>query len=258
MRTRTLSPRRLVRPVAVRGEVVARRLLLVALLVAPRAVAEEHVEQQQREARADAHRPAVPAHRAVGDEQDHEPGDHQQRRQPVADEAHRCVRLPAFVRYYVDVSPGQGLRPARAWLRSDAPRIELAGDWAFRLHARADAPEDFAEPGFDDSAWGRLPVPSHWQLHGYGAPAYTNVVYPFPVDPPFVPDENPTGDHRTTFTVPSVWAGRPAVLRFEGVDSCGRVWLNGVELGVTAGSRLPAEFDVTDHLRAGEPNLLAV
>ena len=101
-------------------------------------------------------------------------------------------------------------------------------------------------------------MPSHWQLHGYGAPAYTNVVYPFPVEPPHVPDENPTGDYRRRFVVPREWAGTDAVLRFEGVDSCLRAWLNGVELGVSAGSRLPTEFDVGELLRPGEDNVLAV
>jgi beta-galactosidase len=116
---------------------------------------------------------------------------------------------------------------------------------------------DFAEPAFDDAGWERLPVPSHWQLHGHGAPAYTNVLYPFPVEPPNVPDENPTGDYRRTFTVPHDWDGADAVLRFEGVDSCLQVWLNGAELGTATGSRLPAEFEAGDHLRAGEDNVLA-
>jgi beta-galactosidase len=101
-------------------------------------------------------------------------------------------------------------------------------------------------------------VPSQWQLHGYGAPAYTNVVYPFPVEPPHVPDENPTGDYRRTFTAPGEWSGTDAVVRFEGVDSCLRVWLNGVELGTAMGSRLPSEFDVGELLRPGEENVLAV
>ena len=101
-------------------------------------------------------------------------------------------------------------------------------------------------------------MPSHWQLHGYGAPAYTNVVYPFPVEPPNVPDENPTGDYLRRFAVPGEWAGMDAVLRFEGVDSRLRAWLNGVELGESMGSRLPTEFDVGELLRPGEDNVLAV
>ena len=162
------------------------------------------------------------------------------------------------MRYHEDPGPGEGLRPARAWLLSDAPRLSLNGSWAFRLSPRADAPADFAERDFDDSGWDRLPVPSHWQLHGYGAPAYTNVRYPFPVDPPFVPDENPTGDYRCRFAVPASWAGTDAVLRFEGVDSCARAWVNGDYVGTFRGSRLPAEFDVGWLLRPGEENVLAV
>ena len=161
-------------------------------------------------------------------------------------------------RYFEQIAPAPGSRAARAFLRSDAPSVSLDGDWAFRLSARADAPLDFVAGGFDDAGWDRLGVPSHWQLHGYGAPAYTNVAYPFPVEPPHVPDENPTGDYRRTFTVPPEWEGSDAVLRFEGVDSCLRAWLNGVEIGIGAGSRLPTEFDVGALLRPGEDNVLAV
>jgi beta-galactosidase len=146
---------------------------------------------------------------------------------------------------------------ARAWSRSDAPALELSGEWRFRLSPRADVDDGFAAPSFDDAGWDRLPVPSHWQLHGHGAPAYTNVRYPFPVDPPHVPTENPTGDYRVGFRLPSGWDAERTVLRFEGVDSCCRVWLNGRELGSSTGSRLPVEFDATAALRDGD-NLLAV
>src|SRR4051795_10410672 len=134
------------------------------------------------------------------------------------------------------MTPGSGTRRARAFLLSDAPSLSLDGDWAFRLSPTADAQLDFVEPGFDDSAWERLPVPSHWQLHGYGAPAYTNVVYPFPVEPPHVPDDNPTGEYRRRFRLPAGWPHGPAVLRFGGADSHLRVWLNGTELGEACGS----------------------
>ena len=110
------------------------------------------------------------------------------------------------MRYFEERSPGEGVRPARAFLRSDAPSLSLNGEWAFRYALRADGPLDFVAADFDDSAWDTLPVPSHWQLHGYGAPAYTNVRYPFPVEPPYVPDENPTGDYRVAFSVPSSWS----------------------------------------------------
>jgi beta-galactosidase len=156
-----------------------------------------------------------------------------------------------------DVQPTAGARPPRAWFQSDAPATDLSGDWRFRLSGRADADTGFVAGDFDDSAWASLPVPAHWQLHGCGVPAYTNVVYPFPVDPPHVPTENPTGDYRLVFRLPDGWTAERTVLRFEGVDSWFRVWLNGQELGSSTGSRLPVEFDATATLRQGD-NLLAV
>jgi len=95
-------------------------------------------------------------------------------------------------------------------------------------------------------------------LHGdgrYGRPIYTNIKYPFPVDPPHVPDENPTGDHFRTFTRPD-WDIDRFVLRFDGVESTYKVWLNGAEVGVGKGSRLATEFDVTELLAPGENALL--
>jgi beta-galactosidase len=161
-------------------------------------------------------------------------------------------------RYWENVQPAVGVGPARSWLRSDAARMSLSGTWSFRLSARADEDLDFVSDDYLGTGWSPLAVPSHWQLNGHGKPAYTNVRYPFPVDPPRVPDDNPTGDYRRTFGVPDDWPDEPVVLRFEGIDSCARVWLNGVELGITTGSRLPAEFDVTAALRRGRDNVLAV
>ena len=165
----------------------------------------------------------------------------------------------ARVRWFEDRYPIRGVRPARAWLQSDAPALDLSGSWRFRYSRRADLAEHFVAPGHDDTAWDTLPVPAHWQLHGYGAPAYTNVRYPFPVDPPFVPDDNPTGDYRRTFRLPvGFLAGSRAVLRFEGVDSALKVWVNGSAVGTSVGSRLPVEFDVTDLLADDGENVLAV
>ncbi|MBM9507155.1 glycoside hydrolase family 2 TIM barrel-domain containing protein [Actinacidiphila acididurans] len=161
--------------------------------------------------------------------------------------------------YYEDVTPSTGALPPRAWWAvSDARRVNLGGEWRFRLSPRADAEdESFARPGYDASHWDLLPVPSHWPLQGHGKPAYTNVRYPFPVDPPRVPTENPTGDHLRTFDLPDDWPGGAAVLRFDGVDSCARVWLNGHELGTFMGSRLPVEYEVGGLLRP-RGNVLAV
>ncbi len=162
------------------------------------------------------------------------------------------------VRYFEDYSPGRGTLPPRAAFDSDAARLDLNGAWAFRYSPiLVTEPGGFEEPGFDDSGWDRIEVPSHWQLHGYGRPAYLNIAYPIPVDPPFVPDENQTGDYRRVFDLPASWPQSAAVIRFEGVDSCARVWLNGVELGVSRGSRLPVEFDASAALVPGR-NVLTV
>lgn len=163
--------------------------------------------------------------------------------------------------WHMDVSPGSGGLPPRSWYAgSDALRMSLNGEWRFRLSPTATAEDaSFAQSGFDASGWETVAVPGHWVLQGVGgAPAYTNVVYPFPVDPPHVPTENPTGDHLRTFDLPDGWpAGGDVVLRFDGVESAARVWLNGEELGDFKGSRLPHEFAVGGIVRA-EGNVLAV
>ncbi|MYY01547.1 MULTISPECIES: glycoside hydrolase family 2 TIM barrel-domain containing protein [unclassified Streptomyces] len=163
--------------------------------------------------------------------------------------------------WYENPAPGTGTLAPRSWYAaSDARRLSLNGRWDFRLSPAAGTEdESFARPEFDASAWTSVAVPGHWVLQGAGgAPAYTNVVYPFPVDPPRVPSENPTGDHLRTFELPAGWPDEgETVLRFDGVDSCARVWLNGVELGDFKGSRLPHEFAVGRRLRPGA-NVLAV
>ncbi|MET8451890.1 glycoside hydrolase family 2 TIM barrel-domain containing protein [Streptomyces sp. NPDC005209] len=165
--------------------------------------------------------------------------------------------------YVEDVSPGSGALPPRAWYASsDAASLSLNGDWRFRLSQTADAQDDsFAEEGYDAGAWDEVRVPGHWVLQGegrFGSPIYTNHLYPFPVDPPRVPTENPTGDHLRVFDLPSDWpADGGAVLRFDGVESCARAWLNGTDIGEFKGSRLPHEFAV-GHLLKPAGNVLAV
>ena len=145
---------------------------------------------------------------------------------------------------------GEGSIAPRARFSTDAPLLSLNGDWRFRLSPSASAaPQEFAAEQLDDGDWTTIPVPSSWPMQGHGAPAYTNTRFPFPIDPPAVPDENPVGDFRRTFT----WEAddTAAVLRLDGVDAQGDVRLNGVPLGITAGSRLVHEFDVTGVLRRG-------
>ncbi|MCN9244311.1 DUF4981 domain-containing protein [Streptomyces sp. RY43-2] len=170
------------------------------------------------------------------------------------------LRIRTTTDYIEDVAPGSGFLPPRAWYASsDAASLSLNGRWRFRLSATADAEDDaFAEPGFDAGAWAEVAVPGHWVLQGHGAPIYTNHLYPFPVDPPRVPTENPTGDHLRVFDLPESWpSDGGAVLRFDGVESCARVWLNGTDLGTFQGSRLPHEFAVGQLLQP-TGNVLAV
>ncbi|WP_328479030.1 DUF4981 domain-containing protein [Streptomyces sp. NBC_00377] len=174
-------------------------------------------------------------------------------------------RTTTDVGYVEDVSPGSGALPPRArYASSDAASLSLNGSWRFRLSGTADAEDDsFTEDGYDAGDWAEVTVPGHWVLQGdgaFGSPIYTNHLYPFPVDPPRVPTENPTGDHLRVFDLPSDWPGLSdggAVLRFDGVESCARVWLNGTDIGEFKGSRVPHEFAV-GHLLRPAGNVLAV
>lgn len=164
--------------------------------------------------------------------------------------------------YLADTAPGHGARrPPRSWLHSDAPSLSLTGEWRFRLSPTAAVSEEFAGTGFDDDGWDSIPVPSHWVLQGdgrYGSPIYTNIQFPFPIDPPHVPDENPTGDYRRHIEIPPEWdEAERIVLRFDGVESMYKVWVNGDEIGVGTGSRLAQEFDVTGSVRPGD-NVVSV
>jgi beta-galactosidase len=167
--------------------------------------------------------------------------------------------------YVESFVPGDGYLPARASQAGGMVRVSLDGIWKFRYgRGPSDLTPGFEAADFDDASFDDLAVPSMWQLAGlpgtprYGAPAYTNVVYPFPVDPPRVPDDNPCGEYRRHFTLPPEWDfGGSAVIRFDGVDSCFAVFVNGAAVGHGKGSRLIREFDVSGHVRAGD-NVLAV
>ncbi len=161
---------------------------------------------------------------------------------------------------------------ALAKKRPESPWCQLLnGDWKFHYSGTPDArPADFYKPDFDVSGWDDLPVPSNWQMHGYGVPVYTNSEYPFAVDPPRVMGEppghfttfpadrrNPVGSYRRNFSVPSEWQGQPVHIVFQGVDSAFYLWINGEKAGYSEDSRTPAEFDITKFLKDGE-NTLAV
>ncbi|GAB2501968.1 beta-galactosidase subunit alpha [Alkalibacterium psychrotolerans] len=126
----------------------------------------------------------------------------------------------------------------------------LNGDWKFHYSAYPEScPEGFYHPEFDDSRWDSIKVPSNWQFEGYDRPHYTNVQYPFPVDPPHIPSENPTGIYRREFFISSV--DDYSSLRFEGVDGAFDIWVNGQYVGYSTGSRTAAEFDVSALIQEG-------
>jgi len=142
----------------------------------------------------------------------------------------------------------------------DRPSVSLRslnGQWQFRLFDRPqDVPDSWRLADLPDSR--EIPVPSNWQMQGYDTPIYTNVTYPFPVDPPRVPEHNPTGCYSLTFKADVQWLqqGQTRII-FEGVNSAFYLWCNGRLVGYGQDSRLPSEFDLTDYLQQGD-NRLAV
>jgi len=151
----------------------------------------------------------------------------------------------------------------RAALRCERQASEfyksLNGKWKFNWVSKpSDRPVDFYKPGYDVSKWDEIPVPSNWQMHGYGRPIYLNMRYPFTVNPPYIPhDYNPVGSYRTEFEIPGTWKDRQVFLHFDGIKSASYFWLNGQSVGYSQGSMLPAEFNVTKYLKQGK-NTLAV
>jgi len=135
----------------------------------------------------------------------------------------------------------------------------LNGKWDFKyVESVPERPIDFFNSDFDTSAWDKISVPSNWELEGYGIPIYTNIVYPFPKNPPYIPhDENPVGSYKRNFEIPQNWTGKNIYLHFEGVSGATFVWINGKEVGYSEGSKTPAEFDITQYIQNGK-NSLAV
>lgn len=132
-------------------------------------------------------------------------------------------------------------------------RISLNGNWKFLyLKAPEYSPSGFFQRDFCDSKWDEIEVPSCWEFKGYGQMHYTDVWYLFPINPPYVPSENPTGIYRRKLEVPKEWTERKNILRFDGVSSAFDVWVNGRHAGYSKVSRCSSEFDVTEFLHSGE------
>ena len=147
---------------------------------------------------------------------------------------------------------------ARALDREESPWFQLLnGRWQFRMAGRPEevTPADVI-PETDRSGYDRVEVPGNWTLQGYGAPHYTNVQMPFPDEPPFVPEDNPTGIYSTEFIMPEDWKGRRIVIHFGGAESVLYVYVNGQPVGLSKDSRLPAEFDLSALVVFGAKNLV--
>ena len=149
---------------------------------------------------------------------------------------------------------------ADAFARGESRLVmDISGAWKFHwTETPAEAPEGFEALGYDDAKWTTIAVPGNWEIEGYGYPIYTNVNYPHPKNPPFIPhDDNPTGCYRHTFVLPDGWAERRTILHFESGLAAMHVWVNGKEVGYSEGTKTAVEFDITPYVTEGE-NLLAV
>jgi len=164
-------------------------------------------------------------------------------------------RLPARASYI----PYESAMTARTGKRGRSPHVQtLNGNWKFRYYRSVrEVDSHFYETETDVSGWDDLIVPSCWQTNGYDQLHYTNVNYPIPYDPPFVPDDNPAGTYVRDFNLPEAWTKKQTRIVFEGVNACFYLWVNGRFVGYSQGSRIPAEFDLTPFVAAGR-NRLAV
>ncbi|VEI68955.1 Beta-galactosidase [Serratia fonticola] len=136
--------------------------------------------------------------------------------------------------------------------RASAQSASLNGTWKFSYFSQPErVPETWLQSDLDNAD--EIQVPSNWQLAGYDAPIYTNVTYPIPVSPPFVPVENPTGCYSLTFNLDDGWLaqGQTRII-FDGVNSAFYLWCNGHWVGYSQDSRLPAEFNLSDVLVPGK------
>ena len=173
-----------------------------------------------------------------------------------------AVQQVGRLRPHADLIPFQDMTSAWLGERELSGFYKLLdGRWSF-WYARGEqeVPEGFYGTDYQgEPHWGKMPVPGVWQMNGYGRNQYTNIAYPFPYDPPRVPDEAPIGLYRREFTVPPLWAenDRRILVCFDAVDSAFTVYINGQEAGFSKGAHLGAEFDITDMVQTGS-NLLAL
>ena len=158
---------------------------------------------------------------------------------------------------YINVESAlKGMQEASIFYKS------LNGNWRFKwVRKPADRSKDFYKIEYNVNNWDEIPVPSNWQMHGYGTPIYLNVRYPLSVGKEDIPKishkYNPVGSYKTEFTIPCTWDGREIFIHFDGVKSAFYTWINGEKVGYSQGSMTPTEFNITKYLHEGN-NTLAV
>ncbi len=132
--------------------------------------------------------------------------------------------------------------------------ISLNGTWKFRwVRKPADRPDGFYRTDYNAAEWDDFQVPANWEFNGYGVPYYFDVEYEFERNQPYIHnDYNPVGCYRRTFTLPDDWANQRVFIHFGAVKSAFYLWINEQKVGYSQGAKLPAEFDITDYLQAGE------
>lgn len=153
----------------------------------------------------------------------------------------------------------------------------LEGIWKFAYYTKPTATEAFWEKDYNHSQWNDIKVPGNWELQGFGEPIYTNVVFPWDhyskekqiihptsgvgmrglPNPPYIPEENPTGCYFRKFNIPKAWLEREVFIHFKGVETAYYLWINGNEVGYSEDSKLPSEFSITKFIKEGE-NTIAV
>jgi beta-galactosidase len=172
--------------------------------------------------------------------------------------------------YHATLMPYANLQEALIAKRHASSLCQsLNGPWKFNwVPTPEKRPVDFYKPDFDVSAWKEIPVPSNWEVQGYGTPFYRNLGYTIQKDFPHVmsePDKkytsyverNPVGSYRREFSIPAEWNGRRNFITFDGVDCAFFLWVNGQKVGFSVNSRNAAEFDLTNYLKTGK-NMIAV
>lgn len=137
--------------------------------------------------------------------------------------------------------------------------LSLNGTWKFNWVPKPiDRPIDFYRNDYDVSRWVDFSVPANWEINGYGTPIYSNVIYPFPVNPPYIPhSDNPVGSYVKEIDIPALWNSRKVFMHFESGLAAMYIWVNGQKVGYSQGTKTDIDFDITPYIKPGK-NRIAI